>query len=109
MFSLGTREQHVLKRWIYHTRFFKILNREVDLGSSEVDFFVICNSFPNKPSINVIKHFMLDAAGFVFLFNSFCSYKPKNRAVANLENRLSRPEKFDFSNVSFKSKNKPLE
>ena len=52
---------------------------------------------------------MLDAAGFVFLFNSFCSYKPKNRAVANLENRLNRPEKFDFSNVSFKSKNKPLE
>ena len=46
---------------------FKILNGEVDLGSSEMGFFVILfNCFPNKPSTNVIKGFILDDPGFVF-------------------------------------------
>ena len=43
-------------------------NIEIDVGTtSEMGFFVILfNCFPNKPSTNVIKHFILDAVGFVF-------------------------------------------
>ena len=61
-------------------------------------FLVIFNCFPNKPSTNVIKGFILDAAVF-FFFVLFCFVlflQPENRATVNRENNLNRREKFNF-------------
>ena len=71
-------------------------------------FVILFNCFPNNPSTNVIKCFILDAAGFAFLFNSLILFNNlKNRATVSRENRFNRRVKFLFLNVFFEPKNKP--